>query len=85
MEMDQEIVSAVVDAQAQGMGGVVRGVPLGEGLPIISFFTLFKYMIKHLKNNLLMFPTLQSQRYKLLSYSMILGACDLTNFDPDRI
>lgn len=33
----QEIVSIVVDAQAQGMGGVVRNVNLGEGLPIISF------------------------------------------------
>jgi protein KTI12 len=32
----QEIVSVVVDAQAQGMGGVVRGVRLGEGLPIIN-------------------------------------------------
>lgn len=37
MGMDQEIVSIMVDAQAQGMGGVVRSVVLGEGLPIISF------------------------------------------------
>jgi hypothetical protein len=36
MGMDQEIVSILVDAQAQGMGGVVRSVSLGEGLPIIS-------------------------------------------------
>lgn len=32
----QEIVSILVDAQAQGMGGVVRSVSLGEGLPIIN-------------------------------------------------
>uniref|UniRef100_A0A7I4EH32 Protein KTI12 homolog n=1 Tax=Physcomitrium patens TaxID=3218 RepID=A0A7I4EH32_PHYPA len=33
----QEIVLIVVDAQAQGVGGLVRSVNLGEGLPIISF------------------------------------------------
>ncbi|XP_073393103.1 protein KTI12 homolog isoform X2 [Physcomitrium patens] len=32
----QEIVSIVVDAQAQGVGGLVRSVNLGEGLPIIN-------------------------------------------------
>lgn len=43
MEMDQDIVSVLVDAQAQGMGGVVRSVYLGEGLPIISFFYRLKW------------------------------------------
>nr|XP_024383524.1 protein KTI12 homolog isoform X2 [Physcomitrium patens] len=32
----QEIVLIVVDAQAQGVGGLVRSVNLGEGLPIIN-------------------------------------------------
>ena len=47
MGMVQEIVSILVDAQAQGMGGVVRTVFLGEGLPIISssaFWNAFPFV-----------------------------------------
>jgi len=32
----QEVVSALVDAQAQGAGGAVRNVSVGEGLPFIN-------------------------------------------------
>jgi hypothetical protein len=32
----QEVVSSLVEAQAQGVGGVIRSVPIGEGLPVIS-------------------------------------------------
>lgn len=31
----QEVVSSLVEAQAQGVGGVIRSVPIGEGLPVI--------------------------------------------------
>jgi hypothetical protein len=34
----QEVVSSLVEAQAQGVGGVIRSVPIGEGLPVISSF-----------------------------------------------
>jgi hypothetical protein len=36
----QEVVSSLVEAQAQGVGGVIRSVPIGEGLPVISSFVL---------------------------------------------
>jgi hypothetical protein len=36
----QEVVSSLVEAQAQGVGGVIRSVPIGEELPVISSFVL---------------------------------------------
>lgn len=41
----QDVINILIDAQAQGYGGLLNGINLGEGLPTISFLLSWLYYI----------------------------------------